>query len=115
MRIELSGAVSGRAANPVSALQAEAAAVPAKQPRETADQGTEVSQERLEKMADGLNAALRPYGRSLQFEMTEYKRIVIKVVDNKTGDVIRQIPPDDLVRAFTKMAETLGLFMDVKR
>ena len=39
---------------------------------------------------------------------------VIKIIDNKTEEVIRQIPPEEIVTLKKKMGELLGLLMDKK-
>lgn len=41
-------------------------------------------------------------------------RTVISIVDNKTGDVIRQIPPDEILTLKKKMGEIQGLLLDRK-
>jgi len=37
---------------------------------------------------------------------------VIKIIDRDTGDTIRQIPPDQVIRLKTQLKETLGLIFD---
>ena len=44
-----------------------------------------------------LNEAMRQYG--LRFELSEFdSRVITKVVDKETGDVIRQIPAEEVFR-----------------
>ena len=39
---------------------------------------------------------------------------VINIVDNGTGEVVRQIPPDDILKLKKKMVEIQGLLLDRK-
>ncbi len=39
---------------------------------------------------------------------------VIEVIDNKTGDKIKQIPAEEIVTMVTKMYEMWGIFVDKK-
>ncbi|WP_244179851.1 flagellar protein FlaG [Salinicola salarius] len=46
---------------------------------------------------DELNEVMRQYG--LRFELSEFdSRVITKVVDKETGDVIRQIPAEEVLR-----------------
>lgn len=40
--------------------------------------------------------------------------LIVKVLDRDTGDVIRQIPPDDLVQLREKLKELRGVLFDGK-
>ncbi|MEW6219660.1 MAG: flagellar protein FlaG [Thermodesulfobacteriota bacterium] len=61
-----------------------------------------MAQERLESL-----------GSSLGFEVNEETgRVVIEITDRATGEVIRQIPSEDLVKLEAKLAELVGLLFD---
>lgn len=43
------------------------------------------------------------------------KRVSIKVLDDDTGDVIREIPPEKSLEMVEKMWELAGILVDEKR
>jgi flagellar protein FlaG len=52
-------------------------------------------------------------GRSLKFEIDrELNQVVVKVVDKETGEVIRQIPPEEYVEIMKRLQEVNGVFLD---
>jgi flagellar protein FlaG len=68
----------------------------------------------IAKVVDKLNQTARVFNHTLQFQMGESKNIVIRVIDTVSGQVVREIPPDDLMDAFTRMEDALGLLLDRK-
>lgn len=64
--------------------------------------------ERLNKMVEAFNTQLR-------FSVHKGTgEIMVKVVDSKTGDVIREIPPEKVLDAVARMEETLGILLDAR-
>ncbi|MEG3117031.1 flagellar protein FlaG [Salinicola sp. 4072] len=54
-----------------------------------------------------LNEAMRQYG--LRFELSEFdSRVITKVVDKETGEVIRQIPAEEMLRIAEAFASDNG-------
>ena len=54
-------------------------------------------------------------GNRLSFSVDEDTGdTVIKIVDNRTGDVIRQLPPDEILSLKKRMGEVQGLLLDKK-
>ena len=54
-------------------------------------------------------------GRSVQFERDEGAgKDVIKVVDEKTGEIIRQMPTEELLSFMRNLTKMLGSFLDEK-
>ena len=52
-------------------------------------------------------------GRSVQFERDEsVGKDVIKVVDDQTGEVIRQMPAEELLNFMRNLTKMLGNFLD---
>lgn len=43
------------------------------------------------------------------------KRISVKIIDNETNEVIREIPPEETLEMISKMWELAGLMVDEKR
>lgn len=60
-----------------------------------------------------LNEQLESTSRSIRFSIDEgSKEIVVKVVDKHTGDVVMQIPPEELLRLRERMNEMSGPLME---
>ncbi|WP_265920089.1 flagellar protein FlaG [Cupriavidus nantongensis] len=60
-----------------------------------------------------LTDALRTASVSVQFEIDSTShRVITKVMDKATGEVIRQIPTEELVRISDAMAQLQGLFVN---
>ncbi|WP_110112519.1 flagellar protein FlaG [Bacillus sp. CGMCC 1.16541] len=71
--------------------------------------------EQLEKAVEELNAFLEPTFTAVHFELhEEAKRYYAKVVDVKTQEVIREIPPKKLIDMYVEMNRFLGLLFDYK-
>lgn len=61
-------------------------------------------------VADALNSVSKAIDRNLQFSVDkETGRIVIKVTDGDTGDVIRVIPPDQVSKMRDSFGSLVGL------
>ncbi|KUJ71633.1 flagellar protein FlaG [Thiomicrospira sp. WB1] len=66
----------------------------------------------FEQTMEGLNQTLQQTKSALQFAMhKEYGKMVIKVKDESSGEVIRQIPSDQ----FLAMAENITQFLERSR
>jgi flagellar protein FlaG len=56
------------------------------------------------------------FDRRLHFEVDEdTKRVIVKVIDTKTDKVIKEIPPEQMVRLAAKIQEMIGLLVDEER
>jgi len=75
---------------------------------QTSSQATpEPSPQQLKQAVDGINLALQPSNSNLEFNIDAgTKRLVVKVVDTATGDVIRQIPSKEILA----IAESIGQY-----
>jgi len=50
--------------------------------------------------------------RAVRLEVEkDLHRVIIKLIDKKSGEVIRQIPPEELVELAKKMKEREGIFL----
>jgi flagellar protein FlaG len=64
------------------------------------DETQQPSPEQLKKAADNINRAMQQANQNLEFEFTmdtDTKKTVVKVVDKKTGELVRQIPSEETV------------------
>ncbi len=68
--------------------------------------------EAVEALADNVQGLV---DRQLEIRYSEeHSRFVVKILDAKTGEVIREIPPEQLLDAATRIAEIRGLIFDEK-
>lgn len=76
---------------------------------------SELTKEEAEHIVKGMNEFLQPQYRSVSFKLhEELDRYYVEVIDNKTKDVIREIPDKKILDMYAKMKEYLGLFIDEK-
>ena len=78
--------------------------------------GPEVlSPEKMKEVAGELQSRLESLGNQLGFTLIQESNAwVIEVTDRETGKVIRQVPPDDLLRLKAKIDEVIGILFDKK-
>ncbi len=58
----------------------------------------QASVEQVKRAAEVINKALRQSNRNLEFRLDEgTNRVVVKLTDTETGEVIRQIPSDEML------------------
>lgn len=76
----------------------------------------EVSKEKVESALRDINTKIRPTHTQCQFSYhEETKRISIKVLDQDSGEVIREIPPEKTLDMIAKTLELAGILVDEKR
>lgn len=74
---------------------------------------TKVDPEELQKAVSEANDTLRPAGRHLEFSIDQgSKASVVKLIDERSGDVIRQFPPEVILRIRAYYREHQGLLVD---
>ncbi len=55
------------------------------------------------------------FDRELRFSVNkELGQVVVKVIDSHTDKVIKEIPPEDIIRLHSRMKEVIGLLFDKK-
>lgn len=75
-----------------------------------------IGEQQLIEVIEHANKVLRGSSRSFKFSIhEETKEIMVKVIDNETQEVIREIPPEKILDMVAKMWELVGLFVDDKR
>jgi flagellar protein FlaG len=71
------------------------------------------SAEEIKQDIDAINTQLKSMNSSIQFVIDgKSNDVVIKIVDNDTGKVIRQIPSDDVLRMREHLKEMTGLLVE---
>lgn len=67
----------------------------------------------LEQALEEVNQRMQSNGRSLAFSLDEKAdRLVIKVTNSKTGEVVRQIPDETILRIAHSLEELKGALYD---
>ena len=70
----------------------------------------QVSQDLLDKLEHNINTI---HNIGLEFSMHEESgRTMIKVIEKNTGDLIRQIPPEEVLELIARMGDVLGILFD---
>lgn len=67
----------------------------------------------LQEAVAKINETAKVLNRALEFVLVE-DRIVVKVIDAESREIIREIPPEKLIKALRSMEETFGLLLDRK-
>jgi flagellar protein FlaG len=74
-----------------------------------------VSKKELEEVVQGLNKFLQPSHTQLKFELHEdLEEYYVQIINEKTKEVVREIPPKKLLDMYAKMMELVGLVVDKK-
>lgn len=68
-----------------------------------------------EQMVRQLNEELKIFNTKLAFSIDDKtKKTVVKIIDESNNEVIRQIPPEYLLKISQRISELLGLIVDEK-
>ena len=110
-------AVRVDATPPVAAVAVpqEAVVAPAAVDRPAAGQASlgEGDRVQIRKAAADFNRAFTYFSVQAHFSIHEAtKSIVIDLIDSNTGEVIREIPPKELLDRYAEMLDLLGLLVD---
>lgn len=108
--VDMNGTVTGSVAHvPAQRPQTEAfqaSQVPSEDPqvsRETVQQIVEKMQEQIDSMSVSLQYST--YGRNGE-------RTAVAIVNKETGELIREIPTEELQKLYTKMSELAGMIFN---
>ena len=73
------------------------------------------AQRKLEEIAARANALFERTETHLKFEVgNKTGRIVVKIVDSRTDEILRTIPPDEVTRFANRLDEVRGLLFDIE-
>lgn len=83
--------------------------------RREEDAKSRLSRADLQDALNEVQARMDQMGTNLQFSMDKVAEdIVVKVTDKKNGELIRQIPSEDVIELRKKLEELSGLLFDEK-
>jgi flagellar protein FlaG len=84
------------------------------QPRKVLQKETR-SAEEIHKDLEMINEQLKSSNSSIQFSVDDKSNdVIVRIVDRDSGEVIRQIPPESIVRLRDSMKDMSGLFIEKK-
>lgn len=82
---------------------------------EKVNQATKVDSEELQHAVDNIAASMNVIQKGLAFKVDEDSGVqVVKVIDVKSGDLIRQIPNEEALDLSQKLSEAAGLLMKIE-
>lgn len=86
------------------------------QGREKEVKNVKVNKEELEASVNKANKVLFKNNTHLQFRVHEAtNEIMVKIIDDETGEVLKEIPPEKMLDMVAKLWEIAGIFVDEKR
>jgi flagellar protein FlaG len=78
--------------------------------------GKEASREDIDRMMSMLERAANSVDKRLSFEYNEKtKRLIMRVTDPNTNEVVRQIPSKEMMRLLENIHDMIGMFIDEQR
>ena len=79
------------------------------------DKGKNLTEENVEEMSGALNDFMKKMNYDIEFSYyKDLDRLIMKVVDKKTDETIRQMPPEDMLKTLSSLREWIGVFLDKK-
>jgi len=75
----------------------------------------DMDEKTAQEITEGMNKVASVFNTSLSFLVDKSTgRTIIKVIDKETDKVIREIPPEKMVRLMEKISDVMGLLLDVE-
>lgn len=74
--------------------------------------GQSPSQADLVEPIQRINEVLRQYG--VEFELSDASRVITRIVDRESGDVLRQIPSEEVLAIAERLEELQGNLISLK-
>ena len=77
------------------------------------EEAREVSRDKVENAIESLNQSVSLLNHRLRFSIDESTgRLQVRVIDNLTNEIIREVPPERVLAFVRKFEEFLGLLFD---
>ena len=109
--------VAGRDALPAALGKGDAGKsvekqAPTPQDREPADKKLAVDRKAIEQTIAKIREAIGPANASLKIEIDpDSDRVIVKVLDDQSGELIRQIPSQEMVEIAKRLDTMQGIFI----
>lgn len=79
------------------------------------DTSREIAKSQLDKAVETINQFLQPVASSIQFSVDEESgRMLVKVIDTDTNDVLRQFPSKEAIAISSELSKLQGLLLREK-
>lgn len=83
--------------------------------QKTTDKNQNYKLEDINKAVDKLNKFVEDEDIHAEYEVHDkFNQIMIKIIDNKTKDVLLEVPPKKILDMVAKMCEMVGILVDKK-
>lgn len=75
---------------------------------------TPASAEELKAIAERLQQVIEvATGRQLDFALNDrFKEVIVRISDRKSGEVLKEIPPKELIKLRERLNDLIGMFID---
>lgn len=70
------------------------------------------SKQDFNKLVENVNNYVELFNNKVSFSMDKNSRQIIFVYDKETGDLVRQIPPEEMVQLLNKLEEISGIIFN---
>ncbi|MCH5138504.1 flagellar protein FlaG [Clostridiaceae bacterium UIB06] len=82
---------------------------------QTGSNSKELSEKEVGKAVDKLNKLLEDNATHAEYEVYgKSKDLTVRIVNNKTKEVVQELPPKKIIDMIDKLCELAGLFVDKK-
>ncbi len=79
------------------------------------ERGKNLSIEEIENIIKEMNRFVQIFNTKIAFEIDrDTRKTILKIVDVQTNEIIRQIPPEELLEISRRISELLGLIINEK-
>lgn len=79
------------------------------------DKQSPPSKQEMERVIEGINKVIEPSNTHIKFELHEkLNEYYVTIVDNKTEEVVREIPSKKWLDIYAAMTDFVGLIVDKK-
>jgi len=80
------------------------------------ERDAKLTKENIDNIIDTLNSAAKSVNQRVSFSFNEKTdRVIIKFIDGDTNEVLREIPPKEMIRLLERMHELIGMVVDESR
>ena len=84
--------------------------------RVNAGKNITLTKDNIDNLVDTLNSAARTVNERVSFSFHEKThRVIMKFTNAETNEVIREIPPKEMIKLLEHMHELIGMFVDESR
>ena len=75
-----------------------------------------LTKDNIDNLVDTLNSAAKSVNERVSFRFHEKtNRVIMKFTNSETNEVIREIPPKEMIRLLEHMHDLIGMFVDESR